>query len=356
MATLVPYHDSLEDALAAVGRDSEARLAPLRRQLTGSSADLDATYEDKLANPTIFYRGQSNLDFSIVPTRFRIADLADPAAEIARRVQEEDERASAIRRYFAESDTRRPQRVAVARRCSAFRRDEHARRLHLRPGGRRGLCPSALRRARGTRGSTAGADLRDRHGAAARHVRDDGLGDRSRRRARDPFGERHAGVGAPLSHLRRREREARRACALGERACRFSSSSTLASAPASSPASPASRRNAASSSSSRSTMPPTPRRRSPSGRSSTSSPASGAFAAATRSSRCATPTARGATSFMRPMRRSKRWSRAADRYSVRSATLGSARAARHAGTALAASATSSIVPATAPNTTGSSAD
>lgn len=104
VTALVPYYDSIEDALAAMQRFSEERLAPLRERMPGTSADTDATYEDKLANPTIFYRGQSDLAYSIVPTRFRLAGVADPAAEVARRVQEEARQATAIRGHFAESN------------------------------------------------------------------------------------------------------------------------------------------------------------------------------------------------------------------------------------------------------------
>lgn len=103
VVSLVPYHDSLDDALAAVQRYSDARLDPLRRQMSGTSADPDATYRDKLANPTIFYRGQSSLSYSIVPTRFRLTHATDPTAEVRRRVEVEAERAGAIRRHFADS-------------------------------------------------------------------------------------------------------------------------------------------------------------------------------------------------------------------------------------------------------------
>ncbi|MEP7383178.1 MAG: FRG domain-containing protein [Gemmatimonadota bacterium] len=122
VASLVPFHDSLEDALAAVRQYSNDRLDPLRRQFSGTSADADASYRDKLANPTIFYRGQSNLDFSIVPTRFRLGGVSDPATEIARRIGIEEERAGAILRHFTASsgaDLTELQSRAVARHFGA---------------------------------------------------------------------------------------------------------------------------------------------------------------------------------------------------------------------------------------------
>lgn len=99
---LIPFYDSLPEALAAVHTYVESLLAPLRKQFSGSSADSNATYRDKLANPTVFFRGQDNLKFSIVPTRFRLAGVADPKTEVERRVQKEQTRAAAIQDYFRE--------------------------------------------------------------------------------------------------------------------------------------------------------------------------------------------------------------------------------------------------------------
>jgi hypothetical protein len=77
------------------------RLAPLRGIVTGSSADADATYEDKLANPTVFFRGQDDVKYSMVPTRYRLATLEGAGPEVERRVQVERERSAAIGAYFA---------------------------------------------------------------------------------------------------------------------------------------------------------------------------------------------------------------------------------------------------------------
>lgn len=122
VTALVPYHDSLEDALVAVQRFSDDRLAPLRARMRGTSADAGASYEDRLANPTIFYRGQSDLAFSIVPTRFRLAGVADAAAEVARRIEGEARHAAAVRQHFAQSthaDLTELQSRAVARHFGA---------------------------------------------------------------------------------------------------------------------------------------------------------------------------------------------------------------------------------------------
>ena len=180
VVALVPYHDSLEDALAAVQRYSDARLDPLRRHISGTSADPDATYEDKLANPTIFFRGQSNLALLDRPHALPPNGHRRPCRRDSRRVELEEERAGAIRHSLRGIGGRRAKRTAVARRGASLRCAEHARRLHLRPDGRRRLLAPALQRAGITRRSAVRCALRPRYGAAARHVRDDGVGDRSR--------------------------------------------------------------------------------------------------------------------------------------------------------------------------------
>jgi len=119
---LVPYYDSVDDALVAIQRYTESRLAPLRRMIAGTSAEPDATYVDKLANPTVFFRGQDNLDHRIVPTRLRLAGIAEPAAAIAERIRVEEERAGAVQRHFAAAsdvDLTALQSRAVARHFGA---------------------------------------------------------------------------------------------------------------------------------------------------------------------------------------------------------------------------------------------
>ena len=119
---LVPYYDCVDDALVAIQQDTESRLAPLRQMIPGTSAEQNATYVDKLANPTIFFRGQDNLNHRIVPTRFRLTGVADPAASIAERIRVEEERAAAIRRHCAatsDADLTELQSRAVARHFGA---------------------------------------------------------------------------------------------------------------------------------------------------------------------------------------------------------------------------------------------
>lgn len=99
---MVPCFGSVEEALAAAQEYLEARLAPLRCRFAGGSTAVDATYEDKLANPTVFFRGQDDVKYSMVPTRYRLATLAGAGPEVGRRVQAERERAAAIGAYFAQ--------------------------------------------------------------------------------------------------------------------------------------------------------------------------------------------------------------------------------------------------------------
>ncbi|MEO6444367.1 MAG: FRG domain-containing protein [Gemmatimonadaceae bacterium] len=98
--TLVPYFDCLSDALAAVEAHVESVLGPVRAMIAGTSARRDAHYRDKLANPTIFFRGQSSPAYSIVPTRFRLAGVTDPLAEVERRIRNERARAAAIQSHY----------------------------------------------------------------------------------------------------------------------------------------------------------------------------------------------------------------------------------------------------------------
>lgn len=98
---MVPCFGSVEEALVDVHAYLEARLAPLRRDFAGGSADVDATYEDKLANPTVFFRGQDDVKYSIVPTRYRLRTLEGAREEVERRVQAEQARAADIGAYFA---------------------------------------------------------------------------------------------------------------------------------------------------------------------------------------------------------------------------------------------------------------